>query len=138
MRDQTESDTRKLLLVVDASPDFRYILSELLEHHGYRVLLSSSADEALGLARDRRPRVIMGEHPMHLADGRTLCQVLRDDPETASIPFLALTARVFPDQIADAERWHPSGVWQKPLPLSRLLEVLEGICEAPSAAAREP
>lgn len=127
-----------LVLVVDPSPDFRRILKELLEHHGYAVVDTGDPEEAFGIACARQPAAIIGEHPLLLGDGRPLCRALLARPAAAAIPFLALTARALPAELDDARRTHPHGVRTKPLPLDDILSVLEELCGGADPSGDRP
>jgi CheY-like chemotaxis protein len=106
----TEPSGTLLVLIVDPDPDSRALLALFLEHAGYEVEQVSDADAAAALARRRVPAVIVGEHPVCAADGRPLCRILRADPVTAGVPFLAVTSRVTVLELDDAGRNHYSVV----------------------------
>ena len=95
-----------MILVVDPDRDMRTILSLFLGDAGHEVVTAADADSALELARRSSPSVIVGEHPLRLAHGPTLCDALRHDPATAEIPFVVVTARALPVEVSTAERLH--------------------------------
>jgi two-component system, cell cycle response regulator DivK len=104
-----------LVVIVDPNHDFRAILGALFEHKGYASASTADPDEALRWARSRRPAALIGEHPLALSDGRILCAVLLEDPVTAAIPFVAVTAVAFHDDLQAARETHPHGVFAKPI-----------------------
>jgi DNA-binding NarL/FixJ family response regulator len=81
------------ILVVEDEPRTRANLVTILEMEGYRVL--SAADGRAGLERARleRPDVILCDVMMPGLDGYAVLQALREDPATAAIPFIFLTAK---------------------------------------------
>jgi CheY-like chemotaxis protein len=103
-----------LVVIVDPSRDFRTILVEFLTHDGFAAAATADPDEALEWALTREPAAMVGEHPLSLSDGRMLCEALEGDPATAAIPFLAVTARAFPEDLDSARETHPHGVLSKP------------------------
>lgn len=109
------------LLVVEPKPDDRAALRELLEADGYAVTASASPEAALAEARRLRPAVIVGEHPLRLPNGPTLCAALRGDPATQDIPFVAVTAHAMPADLVDAHKSHRD-VFLKPVSPEPLLE----------------
>lgn len=117
--------TVPVILLVDPNQDQRAILTALLKSHGYGVLATDDPEEALRWAVERRPDLILGEHPVDLPEGDPLCVALLGNPATAGIPFLALTSRAMPDEILAARASHPAGVLVKPVPLPRLLAEVE-------------
>lgn len=121
-----------LILLVDPSDTFRELLGIWLERNGYAVAATGNAAEALVLARSRRPDLIVGEHPLELPDGATLCRTLLDDAATRDIPFIALTAHAMPEEVSDAGACHHAGVAVKPVHLGTILELVGRHC-APAA-----
>ena len=95
-----------LVIVVDPDPDARIILETFLQHAGLDVECADTAEAALAAIRRRGPAVVVGEHPIRSADGTALCEVLRRDPATAALPFLALTSRVTDREFECAARSH--------------------------------
>lgn len=125
--------TESTILVVDPNPDQRIILTSLLQDHGYRVRETADPAEALRLVTAEPPDLILGEHPVHFEDhDASLCEVLLRDPTTAGIPFLALTARAMPDEVAAARASHAAGVLLKPVTLPRLLAAVEAVLDGHS------
>lgn len=68
-------------------------LSAIVRRAGYRVLTSSNGSAGLQMAREHRPDLIVCDVMMPPPDGFALRQLLSEDPVTASIPFIFLTAR---------------------------------------------
>jgi CheY-like chemotaxis protein len=111
-----------LVVVVDPDSDSRMILVALLAHHGLDAVATSDPDEALLWIRTRHPRLVVGEHPLALSDGRWLCAALADDTRGPPVPFLAVTTQTLPAALDAAGRTHPHGVFGKPVDLSRFVE----------------
>jgi CheY-like chemotaxis protein len=120
--------TSPIVLVVDPDVDARNILATFLRHSGYEVAEAGTAAEGLDAARRLAPRMIVGEHPLMLEDGTLLCEVLKGDPVTADIPFLAITSRVTRREWKSAERSHYR-VMAKPLQLASVLEAIGAALE---------
>jgi CheY-like chemotaxis protein len=118
---------RPLVVIVDPNDDVRTILSAFLDHDGIDALATADPDQALAWARTRHPHVLLGEHPLNLKDGRLLCVALAEDPETASIPFVAVTARAFPQDLERARKTHPLGVFTKPISPGLIAERLRAL-----------
>jgi DNA-binding response OmpR family regulator len=79
------------VLVVDDDAATVELISETLAGAGYAVT-HGTGTEALALARRLHPAVILLDIIMPDIDGAELCRGLRADPETASIPVVALSA----------------------------------------------
>jgi CheY-like chemotaxis protein len=104
-----EPQRARSVLVADRNADVRQILVTFLESRGYAVAVARDATSALELVRTLDPDVILGEHPLRLPDGGALCEELRRDRATRSIPFVALTTAGSPDEVRAAHRTHPAG-----------------------------
>jgi CheY-like chemotaxis protein len=113
-----------LVLVVEPDHDGMFILSTFIDHAGYHVARASTADAGLVAALRLRPALIVGEHPVRLADGRALCEALRADAATRDIPFLAVTSRASPCELEDARCGHYR-VIVKPPDFAVLLRAIE-------------
>ena len=83
----------KLLLIADDQEDNRIVFSAIFAHYGYNVLLAANGDEAVEQAKLHRPHLILMDLQMPVLDGWEATRLLKQDPETASIPVVALTAQ---------------------------------------------
>src|SRR3970040_855657 len=93
----TDQDSR--ILVVDDDPAVTSLLRRGFAYEGYRVDTAASGAEALGVARERPPRLAVLDVMMPGMDGLEVCRRLRE--VSRSLPILLLTARDAPtDQIA--------------------------------------
>ena len=80
------------ILLVEDNPDMRsYIRSHL--DPAYRLIEASDGREALTLARDIIPDLIVSDIMMHKMNGIELCQAIKSDPHTDHIPMIMLSAR---------------------------------------------
>ena len=83
---------RGRVLVVDDNRMNRSLLEEELDDEGFEVRCASSGVEGIELARSWRPEVILLDIQMPEVDGIETCRRLKNEPETALIPVLFLTA----------------------------------------------
>lgn len=79
------------VLVVDDAPGIVHLLQLLLEQAGYRVV-TAVGEAVLPLAREVRPDVILLDVMMPGLGGVELGTTLHDDPATANIPVIAISA----------------------------------------------
>jgi PAS domain S-box-containing protein len=84
-------------LVIDDSTVSRRILASLLDSAGLHVITAAGGFEGLELARTNRPDVIFIDVKMPDIDGFAATRKLRDNPATAAIPVIAVTASAFGD-----------------------------------------
>ncbi|GAC1431772.1 MAG: hypothetical protein NVS4B1_30460 [Ktedonobacteraceae bacterium] len=79
------------ILVVDDEPDIANLIRRYLEHASYEVLIAYNANDALSLARSMHPNLITLDIMLPDADGFTVLEWLKSDPETAAIPVVLLS-----------------------------------------------
>jgi two-component system OmpR family response regulator len=85
-----------LILVVEDDTELRGVLRRGLAEEGFQVVVASDGGEALRIALDRCPDLLVLDIGLPDADGRDVCQALRAQGSRA--PVLFLTAR---DAVAD-------------------------------------
>jgi two-component system cell cycle response regulator len=83
--------TKGTVLIVDDDRDIVAFVADALEAEGYDVL-SGLEEEALRLAHDKHPDVILLDIMMPGMDGEEVSRRLRADPATAGIPIVAMSA----------------------------------------------
>ena len=81
------------VLIVEDEPDIRELLAFHLEREGYHVTRSRSGADALRQVRARPPDLILLDLMLPELGGLDVCRRLRQDPRTASVPIVMLTAR---------------------------------------------
>jgi adenylate cyclase len=84
--------TEATILVVDDTPQNVKLLSATLEPRGYSVIEAASGEEALVGVTDQKPDLVLLDVVMPGLDGYEVCRRLRDDPETALLPVVMITA----------------------------------------------
>lgn len=91
MAKQNTSD--RTILVVDDEPVNIQLLRWRLEWEGHKVLSASSGPEGLEIAKSDLPDLILLDIMMPGMDGFEVCQILRDNDRTKSIPVIFVTAQ---------------------------------------------
>lgn len=93
---QTAKPARKnyvaKVLLVDDSDDFREFMRDVLTD--YQVIEAVNGKDAWQKIIEVRPDVILSDVMMPVMDGIELCRMVKSNEETASIPFVMLTARL--------------------------------------------
>lgn len=87
----------KKILVVDDEPDALKTVMTRLETNGYTVIGAKSGEECLEKAFEMRPDLILLDILLPGAGGFTVCDRLKQDPETKDIPVVMLTALIGED-----------------------------------------
>ena len=100
----------------------RNMLSRRLQLRGYSVIIAADGLEALQIAEDSLPDLILMDMSLPEIDGWEATRRLKSNPRTVHIPVLALTAHAMPD---DREKALAAGCDEydtKPVEFARLLE----------------
>jgi two-component system alkaline phosphatase synthesis response regulator PhoP len=79
------------VLVVEDEPQIAEIAKDYLEHAGFTVLVTGDGVNALALARERRPDLVVLDLGLRRLDGLEVARRLRRE---GSIPIIMVTARV--------------------------------------------
>ena len=110
------------VLVVEDNLMNLELLVQLLDD--YDVLTARDGQRGIQMARESRPDLIVMDLSLPVLDGWQATRSLKDDPATAAIPVIALTAHAMP---GDAERALESGcdeVLTKPIDEDLLFSTL--------------
>lgn len=81
-----------IILVAEDFDDTRLMMKLLLEMRGHRVVEAANGQEAVEIATRERPDLILMDLNMPVLDGIAATRLLRDRPETAGVPIVAVTA----------------------------------------------
>ena len=81
------------VLVVDDEPDIVALVAYHLAKSGYRVSTASNGQDALGLARQERPAIVVLDLMLPGLSGFDVLEQLRGDDTTRDVAVLMLTAR---------------------------------------------
>lgn len=94
--------TQGRILVVDDIRTNVMVLMKTLEKAGYEVVVASDGFQAVDLAGQVNPDLILLDIMMPDRDGLEVCVILKSQEETASIPIIFVTANSDSDRIVDA------------------------------------
>jgi YesN/AraC family two-component response regulator len=88
-------DPRHYILIVEDDFDIREALTQILEEEGYTVRSAANGREALDVAaKDPPPNLILLDLMMPVMNGFEVLQAMRDDPGSAGVPVIVLTAQI--------------------------------------------
>jgi adenylate cyclase len=80
------------VLVVDDVPQNVRLLDAILSPRGYRVLAADSGEDALRKLKENKPDIVLLDIVMPGMDGYQVCQRIRENPSTAFLPVVMITA----------------------------------------------
>jgi two-component system, cell cycle response regulator DivK len=117
------------ILVVEDNEKSMKLFRDLLEATGYRTLEATTGAEAVELATEHRPDLVLMDIQLPDIDGVEALGWLRADERTASIPVLALTAQAME---GDRERFLAAGFdayLSKPVNIVSLIGTVKQHCD---------
>lgn len=103
------------VLVVDDEPMARTLLRLMLVRAGFNVFEAEDGFDALEKVRINRPDIILLDVMMPGMDGFSVCEAIRDDPETADLPIIMLSAKTDLDSINQGLRAGATVYLTKPI-----------------------
>jgi CheY-like chemotaxis protein len=115
----------KKILIADDKPTGRELVRTVLENSGYAVIEASDGPEALRMARESSPDLIILDLHMPVIDGFGVIQELRRDANFAGTPVVALTASAMQGDRERAMALGFTGYITKPIRLMALRSEIE-------------
>ncbi len=112
--------SKRTVLVVDDDPDISAFVQEALCDEGYEVL-TGVGDAALMLAQTAQPHFILLDLMMPQMSGTEISRRLRNEPRTAHIPIVVMSAQL--PQTAPPDL-HCDGWLAKPFTLTQLYAIV--------------
>jgi CheY-like chemotaxis protein len=97
---------------------------DILQFKAYQLLESETAEEGIRLAKEKKPALILMDFHLPGMNGIEAFKVLRADPETSSIPIIAVTASAMTEdrkRIIDAGF---DGLQTKPINVKEFLDTV--------------
>src|SRR3982751_4829071 len=82
----------KTVLIVEDNELNMKLFHDLLDAHGYRILQTKDGMEALDIAREHRPDLILMDIQLPEVSGLEVTKWLKEDEDLRSIPIIAVTA----------------------------------------------
>lgn len=117
----------KKILVADDESHILHVVSLKLRNAGFTVVTASDGQEALELAQQEHPDLIITDYHMPQLSGLELCQKLKQDPATSGIPAIMLTARGYHLEPHDTEQSGILHMLSKPFSPRHLLTTVNEV-----------
>lgn len=109
---------RKTVLVIEDNATIGGLLVALLREAGYRALRAWDGREALRIARERRPELIVLELSLPYPDGLPLIDELKAHPETKDAPIVLVSGNLL--HLGEGQRERLAECIAKPIDIDRL------------------
>jgi len=125
---------RRVILIADDKQSNRELLRTILEHASYAVVEAADGDEAVLMASEVSPHLIILDIHMPKKDGFGVIRELRKDPSLRALPIMALNASASLDE---KDRIIGSGFdacLTKPIGPAKLREAVASLLQSSSIA----
>lgn len=122
--------TKKILIADDEQPLRLLVRATLEDESGeerYEIIEAADGNEALEVARQERPELILLDIQMPGQSGLEVCRILKGDPATSDLMIVMLTAK---GQQSDRERGLAAGAddyFAKPFSPLELLQLVDRV-----------
>jgi two-component system phosphate regulon response regulator PhoB len=127
---------RTSILLVDDEPYLTFMVGSRLRERGADVRIAANGEEALRMAREQRPDLVITDFQMLRMSGLDLAKTLRSQNETADVPIIMLTSRahrVSPQELAATCIKH---LVAKPFSFRELVPLVAEFCDIDSGDQR--
>jgi two-component system, cell cycle response regulator DivK len=115
----------KTILIVEDDALSMRLFRDVQRVHGYRVLQSSRGIEALRLARQHRPDIILMDIQLPDVSGLEVVRWIKEDERLSAIPIVAVTASAMKEDKARMLGGGCDAYLAKPVPLRQLVATVE-------------
>ncbi len=115
----------KTVLVVEDNELNMKLFHDLLEAHGYNILQTKDGMEAMRLAREHHPDLILMDIQLPEVSGLEVTKWLKEDETLKSIPVVAITAFAMKGDEEKIRKGGCEGYIAKPISVTNFLETVE-------------
>lgn len=120
---------QKTVLVVDDTVKILNIIKFFLEEEGFTVKITTSPEEGIEMARRGGIDVLILDVMMPGLNGYQVYEILKQDPKTATIPVILLTARAVIENTPRPFFYGVYGVLAKPFQRWKLVQMVKDILD---------
>ena len=115
------------ILIVEDNADNMILLEFVLKSAGHTVLAATDAEAGLTMARDEQPNLILMDIQLPGMDGFAATAMLKQDPATAGIPVIALTAMAMKEDQEKSQAAGCDAYISKPLRYQELYAAIDAL-----------
>jgi len=103
------------ILVIEDNEQNMYLVTYILEIHGYQVIQARNGNDGILFAQQHKPDLILLDIQLPVMDGYTVAREIRKDPELVGIPIVAVTSYAMPGDREHALEAGCTGYIEKPI-----------------------
>lgn len=132
------TEPRRTILLAEDNVATAEMTAEVISHFGYNVVVARDGLEAITCARQHQPSLILMDVQMPNMDGLTATRALKQDPATAGIPVICLTALAMEKEAARSREAGAVLHLSKPVDFDRLAQLLAQYTSEPARKLPPP
>ena len=125
----------ELILIVEDNEKNMKLARDVLTFKGYRVAEAVTGEEGVAAAAKDKPDLILMDYQLPGIDGIEAFRRVRDDPATAHIPIIAVTASAMPEEANKMKHAGFDGFLTKPI---NIREFTAAVAQALAKSAQRP
>lgn len=114
----------KTILIVEDNDLNMKLFNDLLQAHGYQTLQTKDGREALNMAREHRPDLILMDIQLPEISGLEITRMLKADADLKAIPVIAVTAFAMKGDEEKIREGGCEGYIAKPISVASFLQTV--------------
>ncbi len=114
----------KTILIVEDNDLNMKLFNDLLQAHGYTTLQTKDGREALKMARDHRPDLILMDIQLPEISGLEVTKMIKEDDDLKAIPVIAVTAFAMKGDEEKIREGGCEGYIAKPISVANFLQTV--------------
>lgn len=119
-----DHDEQVKILLVEDTEDNRFMMRRLLEMTGYRVVEATNGEEAVMIAEQETPKLILMDLSLPVIDGLAATRLIRKLPQLGETPIIAVSAHDSSDFQSDAFDAGCNSYITKPIDFNELEQLI--------------
>lgn len=119
---------RQKILLADDEPYLTFMLATRLRDHSFDVVIATDGEEALRMAREHLPHLVVTDFQMPILSGIDLARRMLDEPPLAQTPIVLLTARGHRVPAAELAATNIRHLVAKPFSTKELIALVQELC----------
>jgi len=129
---------KQVFLVVEDFEDSRFMMRRLLEIAGYGVIEASDGVQAVEVAVQKRPALILMDLSLPKLDGLAATRKIREHEEMRTVPIIAVSAHDAPESRIEALAAGCDEYVTKPIDFDNLNSLLKRVLRGQDQSKRGP
>jgi two-component system cell cycle response regulator DivK len=123
----------ELILIVEDNEKTRKLLRDVLQFKGYRTIEAEMGEDGVTLAMQHKPDLILMDYQLPGIDGIEAFRRIRNSPDTAHIPIVAVTASAMPEDAKKMKEAGFDGFLTKPINVKGFVQFVADVFSAKAA-----